>query len=402
MARILVTDARLPSAIAVIRSLGRSEHYVIAADSSRRSPGFYSRYAAARARYPAPEADAEAYLERMLAVARAERVDLVVPVTDEAILPLDAARERFDGVSALALPPREAFARARDKQQTLELARTLDVPTPATAVVTTVEEARREAARLGWPVVLKPLASRVVNAEGEIAALVVAYAGGFARLESHMRRFEGLCPVLIQSYTEGDAVGVELLLQNGRPLAAFQHRRLREVPVTGGASSLRESVALDPVLYDYAARLLGALRWTGLAMVEFKVGDDGPVLMEINGRIWGSLALAVRAGMDFPARMAEVYLNGQPTLDGRPDTTYTVGVRTRNIDLELVWIASVLRGARRYPFLRMPRRREALIAALRLPDPSLGYDTLVRDDPLPGLVELPRVVAKLRRKLHDR
>src|SRR5207302_298489 len=59
---------------------------------------------------------------------------------------------------------------------------------------------------------------------------------------------------------------------------------------------------------DYAVKLLEALDWTGLAMVEFKVGADGVRLMEINGRIWGSLPLAVRSGVDFPAMLAELWL----------------------------------------------------------------------------------------------
>ena len=41
-----------------------------------------------------------------------------------------------------------------------------------------------------------------------------------------------------------------------------QHRRLREIPIHGGASALRESVPLDPLLYDYAVKLLEALDWT--------------------------------------------------------------------------------------------------------------------------------------------
>lgn len=401
-ARVLVTDARLPSALAVIRSLGRRGDHVIAADSDPKSPGLRSRYASERVVYPSPESDGGAFTDFVLELARERNVDLVVPVTDEAILPLDRARARFAGVTSLALPTAAALACARDKQETLALARRLGVPTPATAVVSTAAEARRQAASLGWPVVLKPLASRVVNGRGEIESLRVAYAGGFGRLAQHMARFEGLCPVLLQQYTVGEAFGVELLLSEGRPLAAFQHRRLREVPITGGASSFRESVPLDETLYDYATRLMAELGWTGLAMVEFKVGAAGPLLMEINGRIWGSLPLAVRAGMDFPARMADLYLHGAPAPNGGPASEYALGVRARNLDLEVVWIASVLAGARRYPFLRAPRRREALAAAVQLADTRLGYDQFVRDDPRPGFAELPRMVAKLSRKLHDR
>jgi hypothetical protein len=144
-------------------------------------------------------------------------------------------------------------------------------------------------------------------------------------------------------------------------------------------------------------RLLEALSWTGLAMVEFRVGEDGPSLMEVNGRIWGSLPLAVRAGMDFPARMAAVFLDGPPP-EGPIDTTYRTGVRSRNLWLELLWIASTARRRRRYPYLQAPRRREALAVALGLLRPGDGYDLLEADDRGPALAELRGLATKLRSK----
>jgi predicted ATP-grasp superfamily ATP-dependent carboligase len=192
---------------------------------------------------------------------------------------------------------------------------------------------------------------------------------------------------------------VEVLAHEGRTLAAFQHRRLREVPITGGASSFRESVALDPALLDHAARLLGALGWTGLAMVEFKVGESGPRLMELNGRIWGSLPLAVKSGVDFPAGLVDVCLGTGPAPDEPLHASYALGVRSRDLGLEVVWIGSTLRRARRYPFIPTPGRREALAAAVRLLYPGDGFDILAREDPRPGLVELANVAGRVRRKL---
>jgi len=398
MARILVTDARLGSAVSIIRSLGRRGHEVLAADSESLSAGFYSRDATERIRYPAPDHDPDGAVDALLATIRERSVDLVVPVTDDVILPLSRVRDRFEALCAVALPDPTSLAVARDKQATLELARSLGVPVPRTALVETVAEARREAATLGWPIVLKPQASRVYGRD-TIDAFNVAYAGGFGRLEALMAPFEGRCSVLLQEYRRGEGLGVELLTLKGVPLAVFQHRRLREVPITGGASSFRESVPVDPSLLDLAVRMLAALDWTGLAMVEFKVGSGGPTLMEINGRVWGSLPLAVKSGVDFPALLADVHLGGGSNANGSHNGSYTTGVRSRNLELEVVWIASVLRGARRYPFLPVPPRRMALAAAARLFVPGDGYDILAADDPLPGLADILRIAGRLRRKI---
>lgn len=402
--RVIVTDAARGSAVSIIRSLGRRGAHVIAADSDRRSPGFFSRFAAERLVYPKPEANPDGMVEMLHRAAVERDVDLIVPVTDDVVVPLSEARERFAGVCALAIAPTEALAATRNKQATLELARRLGVPTPRTALVTTAAEARREAATLGWPVVLKPQASRVYGADrATLDAMTVTYAGGLDRLEQGMLRFEGRCPVLLQEYCAGEAFGVELLADRGRPLAAFQHHRLREVPTTGGASSYRESVALDPQLYDYSVRMLEALEWTGLAMIEFKTGPDGPMLMEINGRVWGSLPLAIRSGVDFPAELLDLYLGGlDASRNGSPRTNgYRIGERAHNLELEMVWIGSVLRGKRRHPFLDYPPRRAALRAAAELVSGSGAFDMGDPEDRKPALVELAKIVRKLGRKVRD-
>jgi predicted ATP-grasp superfamily ATP-dependent carboligase len=380
---------------------------VVAADELPRSPGFYSRYTSERVRYPPPAEAPEQAVAVLLRAARELSVDLIVPVTDEIILPLSEARAHFAGVCRLALPGTQALATALDKRATLELAEGLDIPVPRTALVANTDEALAAAADIGWPVVLKPQSSRVYRREqdpktgeqGKVAAFGVSYAAGPETLTTQVGRLEGRSGVLVQEYCTGTGIGIELLMDRGRPLAAFQHRRMREVPITGGASSYRDSVPLDPVVLDHAVRLLGALDWTGLAMVEFKAGNTGHTLMEVNGRIWGSLPLAVKAGMDFPARLVDLCLNGSSNARVRLDTAYEVGVRSRNLELETMWIGSALRRGRRYPFLEAPSRREALRVALRLLNPADGYDVLSRDDPRPGLAEIAQIIGKISRKL---
>ena len=104
VARVLVTDAARGSAIAFIRSLGRRGIEVIAGDHRPRAPGFRSRYAAQRLLYPDPAASPDTMIEQLLDEAARREVDLVVPVSDEVLLPLSAARDRFSGICELALP----------------------------------------------------------------------------------------------------------------------------------------------------------------------------------------------------------------------------------------------------------------------------------------------------------
>jgi predicted ATP-grasp superfamily ATP-dependent carboligase len=395
----LVTDSGRGSALAFIRSLGRRGWRVIAADSYAPNPGFRSRFASDRLLYPVPAQDPAGLVDAVLECARREAVDLVIPVTDDVILPLSDARDRFDGVAKLAIPDLEALATACDKHRTVELARSLGVPVPRTLLVRTADEARRAAAGLGSPVIVKPRFSRRYRDHASVESFSVSYAEDSEEAARRVAALEGRCDVLLQAHCAGVGHGVELLLFEGRPLAAFQHMRLRELPIHGGASAYRTSVPLDPELYGHATRLLAALRWTGLAMVEFKVGAQGPWLMEINGRVWGSLPLAVHSGVDFPAQLADLMMHGPPPGQPEPPTSYPSGIRSRNLELDLMWIVSVLLGRVRYPAVTSVRKRDALRALGGLFNPRSKFDILSVSDPLPGMTEISKIVGKFRGKI---
>ncbi|MCB0086063.1 MAG: hypothetical protein KDE47_34220, partial [Caldilineaceae bacterium] len=119
------------------------------------------------------------------------------------------------------------------------------------------------------------------------------------------------------------------------------------------------------------------------------------------GRVWGSLPLAVRSGMDFPAGLVDLYLQGPPPATTPVNTDYKVGVRARNLELDIVWIASVLQGKQRYPFLKMPKRYEAVTAFFELFHPAYKFDILSRSDLMPGLAEIPKITRKLVAKFKD-
>ena len=403
MTRVLVTDARRGSAVAFIRSLGRRGDHVVAADATTPSAGMRSRFARGHVRYPAPALDPEATGDALVRAAHDHRIELIVPITDEIIL---ALRDRLDELPAgcqVAIPDSVAAAAVNDKRATMDLAASLGIPVPESIPAASGEAIRAAADRLGYPVVIKPLTSRLRGDTGGVRQFAVTYALDPAGLERSLAGLDGV-GVLVQRYWPGEGQGVELLLDHGRPVAAFQHRRLREVPVSGGASSLRESMPLDSALFEHAARLLGPLAFHGLAMVEFRVGPKGPALMEINGRVWGSIPLAVAAGMDFPARLVDLYTRDR-SLDGQAPgtaaavaTEYTIGVRARNLELDLVWIGSVLRGPRRSSIAPWPPRRAAFGAISDLVDPAIHDDILAWDDPAPGAAELVRIAGKLGAK----
>jgi predicted ATP-grasp superfamily ATP-dependent carboligase len=228
------------------------------------------------------------------------------------------------GDAVVAGPTPEAYDALANKAALLARAQTLGWPIPRTIQVACPSELIEAAQAVGYPCVLKP--HRSVVADGVLNhSFGVRYATGPAALQDAYPA--AAYPLLVQERIAGPIEGVFLLMEHGRRVAVFAHRRLREKPPSGGVSTYRESIPVVPELLAATERLLGDVGWHGVAMVEFKRSDRNGLryLMEVNGRLWGSLQLAIDAGVDFPNLLVAVAL-------GRPVTaveTYRVGVRSR-------------------------------------------------------------------------
>lgn len=341
--RVLVTDGDSRAALAVTRSLGRLGHHVVVGE--RRSPSLAqsSRFCVERMVYPDPAGGSDAFVEHLRTFVMEQRIDVVVPVADVTTLLLTNHRDRFEPCCAVPFGQGSVVARAADKVDVYETAARIGVPVPRSVVVSPLGPVPET--DFGFPVVVKPRRSRVRTEAGWVSSAVSYAADRRALLRDLAGRPRHDFPLLVQERIEGPGLGVFACYQNGRPVALFGHRRLRERPPWGGVSTLSESTLLDDVARDGAVRLLDEIGWSGVAMVEFKrdLRDGLPKLMEINGRFWGSLQLAVDAGVDFPALLLRSL---QPEAMGSP-APYKIGVRSRWLWGDLDSLLLVLVGKAR-------------------------------------------------------
>ena len=388
--RALVLDGHRVHALDIVRTLGRAGIEVSVGASSADAIAFGSRHATRCEVYPDPAVNADEFLDWLVRFLEKEQCDLVIPVTDVTVIPISRNLARLERFCAVATQPFHVIEQVTDKRRTLDLARRVGVPCPGTVVVHNEGELDRHASGLRFPVVCKPMASGVWSANGYVG-LQVFYALDEQELRREVRRRLPTCPVMLQEYRRGAGVGVEVLARDGKILQAFQHQRLHELPLTGGGSTYRMSVPLDPVLLDYAGRLLGAIGWTGVAMVEFRVDvESGDVaLMEINGRFWGSLPLSSRAGMAFAADLFEMLARGATP----PARAYRSGVRCRKLRDDVEWFKEAWKLEPAHPHVRagliqvVPKT--ALLAdAMRLLSPREHYDVQMLSDVRPGFRDL--------------
>jgi predicted ATP-grasp superfamily ATP-dependent carboligase len=270
---------------------------------------------------------------------------LVLPVGEVATATLLDAT--LPSGCVLAAPPRDAYALAVDKHALLEAAARVGIATPRGALAEDPSTLSALPSGLEYPVVLKPRRSRWRSGSGWAEGGYPARVDTSGELAEAIRLPGMAGGVLVQEFVPGHGEGVFLLVDHGVVRARFAHRRLREKPPAGGISVVSESRDADPAELAGCERLVGELGWHGLAMLEFRRTPDGrAVLMELNPRLWGSLQLAIDAGVDFPCLLVDL-VRGAPIQapEARP------GVRSRWLfgDLDHAWIA-----------LRRPAERRAL------------------------------------------
>ncbi len=390
MRKVLVLDANQRSALAIIRSLGRQGLSIVAGDHITSPLGSASRYAAASVRYPDPAADADAFIRQVIDIVDRLAIDTIIPATDLTTMLLVSQSDLSKNVH-LAAPPPDSYEALTDKARLIDLAGRLGISVPETRTVQNADAVVDAARDFGFPVVLKPARSRYLK-EGHVRSTGVQIVEGPERLPAALASMPWLrdIPCLVQRFVPGYGSGIFALYGPSGPIAWFAHRRLREKPPTGGVSVLSQSVPVDPTLQSAAAKLLTAVGWTGVAMVEFRIAPDGtPYLMEVNGRFWGSLQLAIDSGLDFPWLLYQ--LTHGMALD--VPAPYTVGRRLRWLlgDLD-----SLLITLRQSPSGLGPKVRKTAAFAASFLDPRCRQEILRLHDARPGFREALQWMRALR------
>jgi predicted ATP-grasp superfamily ATP-dependent carboligase len=328
MARtIIVTDGEQRAALAVVRSLGAAGYRCIVTSSSRPSIAGGSRFVARTVTVPSALERPTDFAEAIIALAAAEQAAVVLPITEQSLLAILPVRGRLYP-AVVPFPDIAAFSALTDKERLLKEASTLGIDIPAQEIVRDIETlAAMDLSRLRYPVVIKPTRSVSVHS-GARTKFSVSYAADASELQRKLRGLPPAAfPILLQQRVVGPGTGIFLLIWDGKVKAQFAHERLCEKPASGGESVYRESVAIDDDLRDRSRALLDRFGWSGVAMVEYKRDSftGQPYLMEVNGRFWGSLQLAIDSGVDFPRILVDCALG--EVSEKMP--TYRVGVRSR-------------------------------------------------------------------------
>ena len=305
----------------------------------------------------APEQDAAQAARELSAAVALERPCAVLPLDDASLWLADRALAGTGATIAgatgeqarLALDKSLQLAAARDAGLVVPWTRSID----SAADLPDIDE---------FPVVLKP-ALALEEHDGRVARGPARVCADRQELEAAARSLRPGRPMLAQPLIAGTGEGLFGLAGPDGVLAWSAHRRVRMMNPQGSGSSACRAVAVDPQLAAAAERMLLEAGWQGLFMIELLRDEAGRAwFMELNGRAWGSMALARRGGLEYPAWAVRQAL--EPGFEPPATAARDTGT-CRHLGRDLVHLLMVLRGPRSAALTRWPSRWSTVRDVLR-------------------------------------
>lgn len=338
---VLVTDGvpsgQSRSSLAAVRALHTAGYRVVVTVSGRHSLAAASRCCWSSVRVPA--ADDPAYARHVVALAEELGAVETMPSSDAALLALDAPG-----------------AHLVDKTVLTARAEAVGLRRPASRVFASgaaLVDLRHE---IPLPGVVK--VARKDHVTGRAAHVV--------RHHDDLLPWEPVAdPVVVEELLDGPMTAVFGLVSGGDLHAVGMQRYLRTWPTECGVGCAAQSVAPDAGLVDLVVALLAD--YDGIFQAQFVQGH----LIDLNPRVYGSLPLALRAGVNLPGRWCDLRTGrvAPAPVQAR------AGAHYRWIEGEVRWAAATLGqgGLRAVTGVARPRRGTIhSVWALRDPAPFLA------------------------------
>lgn len=385
---ILFLDADQRYTLSVVRSVGQLANYkIITAGTTTLDMSRYSKYSQAFYLYPDPIKNIDHFLDAISHILEKANPDFIFPCSDISILPIYTSGFFDKYRTKLILPDKDCYFKTFDKRIMNNIAKSCNI-----RIAEEIDELKLNEAT--FPFVLKPRCSWYCTEHNTMERGFRSFINDLDCLNKTVEQVNRFDPdPLLQHIVPGRGYGIFIAAKEGEIFASFAHERIREVPPDGGVSTLRKSVQVNANLLKASEKLIKKLNWTGIGMVEFKgEREEDACFMEINGRPWGSIDLAVCSGVDFPKIMIDLFVNNL-TLDQlseKHSKGYTLGNYSCWIMGEANYIRHIIKS--KSPFSK--KLREALQIFKRRPEKTT-YDTFRLNDPLPFVAEFLSIVRNL-------
>lgn len=228
---------------------------------------------------------------------------VLIPCQDKSVLVLSLHRQTLDPLFAIALPENQTIETLMDKTSFLEHATRIGLSVPSYVVLESSDDVRRAVEQLTFPCILKPsIRSATWDRNTKLKVFVATSPAELVDLYDRCRHWADV--LVAQTWIPGDDSALYSFNgyfdADGRPLATFIARKLRQWPPGSGSSCLGEEDRDDSVL-DAALKLFGSVPYRGLAYLEMKRDPETgrQYAIEANvGRPTGRSAIAEAGGVE--------------------------------------------------------------------------------------------------------
>lgn len=396
--KVMVLGIDTPIGLAILRDLGRHGYSCIGISANRSALGRFSKHCH---RFVLRAQGEDALVLQIRDLAARLDAGFLIAISETDLLMINRHRTALEERVTVLTPTSDRLDLVLDKARCQELAEAAGLTVPRTYQFATLAEAQDSLDALAFPVVLKwpdPPAVASTLAKAGISLLKTEFALTGAELMQRLARYEKVRTFpMVQEYCPGHGLGQMFLLNDGDVVMEFQHERIHEWPPEGGFSTLCRSVPLTEhrAVRERSRALLKRLRWHGVAMVEYRYdpGTGTYCFMEINGRFWGSLPLAIASGVPFAAGLVSVCGEAGPAPPIPEDygcVTSCYWVPETKRLLRLLFRASEIRD----PHYRLDRWSSLWDYLVRQVSPATRYYVFQLSDPKPFLWDIASVLAK--------
>jgi predicted ATP-grasp superfamily ATP-dependent carboligase len=374
--RVLVTADESVGTLALVRGVraGGFEPWVVV----NRDDTYVarSRAVAGVLRLRDPHEDPEGWTGEVAAAAERLEIDVVLPATEATLCALTGREERFAG-RVVGTSTQAGLDAAVDKALLPELAARHGLQSPPTVEV---DPEWPGAPGIAFPAIVKP-ARTVIRSDRRLVRGRTALVRDAAELDALAAREPR--PHVAQPFVPGQLAAVSGLAWRGETLSALHQRSIRTWPPETGTTAYAETVDADRDLEAGIRGLLAEIGWSGIYNVQFLLADDGPLLIDLNPRVYGSFGLTLAAGQNLGAAWVRLLLGESPAI---PPYRVGVGLRLEVQDVKALAMAA-----------RQGQSREVL-RALR-PRPGRHLAVLSIRDPAPALTAGAQLWRGVRRRL---
>ncbi len=292
--------------------------------------------------YQVPAADDPEYVDRLLDICRAERVDVVLPFMSAELIPLIDRKNEFEAIDTkVSVSDRHSVEITTNKFRFYQFLKDNNLPVPRFARIRNAGELITACEECGYPnIAVCVKATELSGSRGvriikpDVSRFDILFHekpnSFFTTMDdllSTLREREDMPEMMAMEYLPGMEGSVDLIADEGKILyMAYREStvNLHSIPQAG---ELKD----NPEAYEIAEDVIEALNLTGSADLDFKNDAEGhPVLMEINPRIAATMRIFKEGGLNLPYLRIKQLLNEE-----LPKISVKYGVKMKRRYLEM-------------------------------------------------------------------